>query len=302
MPAPARIGDIQRMRNDVTSAAAKPSPFGRLLKEWRQVRGASQLDFALTSGISQRHLSFLESGRSRPSRGMVLHLASALAVPLRQQNAMLLAAGFAPAYAERKLDAPELGPISAALDRALAQQEPFPAVVVDRIYNLVRANRATLTLLGTLLEPAALAPPASGAPHNLMRLAIRRDGLRPHLENWEETIVWLLRRLRAEAIAEGARAHDAFLDELLADPDVARVARAPREEVDHPPALTVRFRHGDTRLSLFSMIATVGTPLDVALQDLRLEFFFPADAATEKWFRDRAATGGVVGATRVGKA
>ena len=281
----------------MTSVAAKPSPFGRLLKEWRQVRGTSQLDFALESGISQRHLSFLESGRSRPSRGMVLHLASALAVPLRQQNAMLLAAGFAPAFAERKLDAPELGPISTALDRALAQQEPFPAVVVDRIYNLVRANQGALTLLGTLLDPAALAPPASGAPHNLMRLIVRADGLKPHMENWEESVVWLLRRLRAEAIAEGVRAHDAFIDELMADPDVAWVARAPREECDHPPALTVRFRHGAARLSLFSMIATVGTPLDVALQDLRLEFFFPADAATERWFRDRAGGGGAEGAT-----
>lgn len=286
------------MRTDVTQTLAKSSPFGRLLKEWRQVRGASQLDFALASGISQRHLSFLESGRSRPSRGMVLHLASALAVPLRQQNAMLLAAGFAPAFAERKLDAPELGPISTALDRALAQQEPFPAVVVDRIYNLVRANQATLILLGALLEPAALTPPAAGKPHNLMRLVLRKDGLRPHMENWEEAVVWLLRRLRAEAIAEGAKAHDAFLDELLADPEVAKVARAPREEGDYPPALTVRFRHGETRLSLFSMIATVGTPLDVALQDLRLEFFFPADATTEKWFRDRAKQASSGGARR----
>ncbi len=276
------------MRTELTSTPAKASPFGRLLKEWRQARGTSQLDFALASGISQRHLSFLESGRSRPSRGMVLHLASALAVPLRQQNAMLLAAGFAPAFAERKLDAPELGPVSAALDRALAQQEPFPAVVVDRIYNLVRANQATRMLLGTLLDPAALAPPPSGAPHNLMRLSVRADGLKPHMEDWDATVVWLLRRLRAEAIAEGAKAHDAFLDELLADPEVARVARAPREEGDYPPALTIRFRHGETRLALFSMIATVGTPLDVALQDLRLEFFYPADAVTEKWFRDRA--------------
>lgn len=276
------------MRTDVTDLAAKPSPFGRLLKEWRQARGTSQLDFALASGISQRHLSFLESGRSRPSRGMVLHLASALAVPLRQQNAMLLAAGFAPAFAERKLDAPELGPVSAALDRALTQQEPYPAVVVDRVYNLVRANQGALALLGMLLDPAALAPPAAGAPHNLMRLVVRPDGLKPHLENWEEAVVWLLRRLRAEAIAEGIAAHEAFLDELMAYPDVARVARAPREEGDYPPALTVRFRRGETRLALFSMIATVGTPLDVALQDLRLEFFFPADAATEKWFRGRA--------------
>jgi len=272
----------------VTTTQTKASPFGLLLKEWRQARGASQLAFAVDSGISQRHLSFLESGRSRPSRSMVLHLASSLAVPLRQQNVMLLAAGFAPAYAERKLDAPELKQIGAALDRALAQQEPFPAVIVDRIYNLVRANDAALTLLGTLLDPAALAPPADGKPHNLVRLLVRPDGLKPAVENWDETVIWILRRLRAEALAEGAPAGDRFMAELLAIPDVARLAHTPREEGDYPPALTIHFRAGTARLSLFSMIATVGTPLDVALQDLRLEFFFPADAATEHWFRDRA--------------
>jgi transcriptional regulator with XRE-family HTH domain len=276
------------MRNDVTTTQTKATPFGSLLKEWRQARGTSQLAFALDSGISQRHLSFLESGRSRPSRSMVLHLASSLAVPLRQQNAMLLAAGFAPAFAERKLDAPELKQIGAALDRALAQQEPFPAVIVDRVYNLVRANNAALTLLGTLLDPAALAPPADGKPHNLVRLLVRPDGMKPAVENWDETVIWILRRLRAEALAEGAPAGDRFMEELLANPEVANLAHTPREDADYPPALTIHFRAGDTRLSLFSMIATVGTPLDVALQDLRLEFFFPADAATERWFRDRA--------------
>ena len=273
----------------MTTTQTKATPFGLLLKEWRQARGTSQLAFALDSGISQRHLSFLESGRSRPSRGMVLHLASSLAVPLRQQNAMLLAAGFAPAFAERKLDAPELKQIGAALDRALAQQEPFPAVIVDRVYNLVRANTAALNLLGTLLNPAALAPPPDGKPHNLVRLLVRPDGLKPAVENWDETVIWILRRLRAEALAEGAPAGDRFMAELLAIPDVAKLAHTPRDDTDYPPALTIHFRAGDTRLSLFSMIATVGTPLDVALQDLRLEFFFPADAATERWFRDRAA-------------
>ena len=119
--------------------ATAPSPFGQQLRTWRQRRRLSQLALALEAGVSSRHLSFLESGRARPSRSMVLHLASSLAVPLRQQNAMLLAAGFAPAFAERKLDAPELKQVGAALDRALAQQEPFPALIVDRVYNLIRA-------------------------------------------------------------------------------------------------------------------------------------------------------------------
>ena len=221
---------------------------------------------------------------------MVLHLASSLAVPLRQQNAMLLAAGFAPAFAERKLDAPELQQVGAALDRALAQQEPFPAVIVDRVYNLIRANNAALSLLGALLGPAALASHTNGAPHNLVRLLVRPDGMKPVVENWDETVIWILRRLRAEALAEGAPANDRFLEEIMSAPDVAKLAHTPRDDSDYPPALTIRFRTGETRLALFSMIATVGTPLDVALQDLRLEFFFPADPATEAWFRARAAS------------
>jgi transcriptional regulator with XRE-family HTH domain len=254
---------------------ARPaSRFGELLRGWRRSRGMSQLELAVACGVSQRHVSFLESGRASPSRGMALHLAGALAVPLRHQNAMLLAAGFAPAFAERPIEAPDMRQVSAALKRMLAQQEPFPALIVDGRYRVLEANRAAGALIGFLLG----GPPAGEL--NLVELVLRPDALRPAIENWEDVAGWLLRRLRAEAILESARGAGAAdpLADVLHLPDVARA-------LQDPPTLVARFRRDGVRLALFSVIATVGTPLDAALQDIRIEFFFPADAATEAWLR-----------------
>lgn len=265
--------------------SAPAPPFGRLLKEWRAQRGFSQLSLALDCGVSQRHLSFLESGRARPSREMALHLASALAMPLVKQNELLAAAGFAPAFKERRMDAPEMSAVEQALARTLAQQEPFPAVVLNRRYDLIRANAAAGALLAFLMED--LPPPADGR-HNFVRLILAEDRLRSRIENWEQIAVWLVRRMRAEALADGIGfADDPEMAALLAEPRLNLLARGGGEP-EATPALTARFRRGDTRLALFSFIATVGTPFDTALQDLRLEFFFPADAGTERWFRDRA--------------
>lgn len=267
-----------------THDSAAPPPLGRLLKEWRHARGMSQLDLALTSGISQRHLSFVESGRSRPSRGMVLNLASALALPLRQQNAMLTAAGFASAFRERPLDAPDMRPIDDALKRMLKQQEPFPAVVVDRSYNALRANDGMARLLAFLPGPAAEEKPAPGGPVNLLGLLFELGKLGSVVENWDEVATWVIRRLRAESLAEGAPAGGESPLSLV-PPEFAALAREPGQEQDHPPTLVLRFRQGGVRLALFSVIATMGTPLDAALQEIRLEFFFPADEDTERWFR-----------------
>ncbi|HEX7044015.1 MAG TPA: helix-turn-helix transcriptional regulator [Burkholderiales bacterium] len=261
------------------------SAFGEMLREWRRLRGASQLDLALTCGLSQKHLSFLESGRSRPSRGMVLHLASVLGVPLFQQNAMLLAAGFAPVYKERTPDAPDMQPIERALTQVLEQQEPFPALVVDGAYNVLRANRATAQFLGFLLG----APAAPAAPLNVVELVLREDALRPYIEDWEEVATWMVRRVSAQALLEGEGAESELLQRVMKLPDVAALDRAPPSDRDMPPTLVTRFRKGATRLALFSMITTLGTPLDVALQRLHVELFFPADDATEQWFREAAA-------------
>lgn len=271
------------------TSSSTAAGFGPMLREWRKARGASQLDLALTCGLSQRHLSFLESGRSRPSRGMVLHLASALDVPLRQQNAMLLSVGFAPIYKERRLDAPEMKPVDRALEHALKQQDPFPALVVDHAHTILRANRSMGTLIGFLLGESA-AQAAAGSPVNAIGLLLSPEGLKPHVENWEEAAAWAIRRLRAEAMVERAsKEANSLLALLMQLPGVAEVAAATAIE-DFPPTMAVRFRKGETRLALFSMIATMGTPLDVSLQNLRLELFFPADDATAAWFRKAATT------------
>lgn len=264
--------------------SANHAGFGPMLREWRKARGASQLDLALNCGLSQRHLSFLESGRSGPSRGMVLHLASALDVPLRHQNAMLLSAGFAPVYKERALDAPDMRPIDRALDHALRQQEPYPAIVVDGAYSILRANRALGVLLAFLIGAEAAAATAQ-APLNAVEIMLKPDGLRSLVENWEEVAIWMVRRLRAEAMLEGGGTDaSTLLKKVLDLPGVAEIAQVSQAEQDFPPTLVVSFRKGETRLSLFSMIATIGTPLDVSLQNLRLEMFFPADDSTAQWF------------------
>ncbi|HZD26850.1 MAG TPA: helix-turn-helix transcriptional regulator [Alphaproteobacteria bacterium] len=277
--------------SDSATLRTERPPFGALLRKWRRSRGLSQLELALTCGISQRHLSFLESGRANPSRGMAMHLASTLAVPLTEQNALLLAAGFAPAYGERPLQAPDMRPISEALARTLRQQEPFPAVVVDRHYDLLDANRPAQRMLGFLLGlDSDGGSPGADAGVNLLGLMLSPEGLRPMVTNWEESATWLIRRLRAEALVEGTPEEtEAFLKPLMKLPGVARLMNQPREPRTLPPTLVVRFARDGVELALFSMIASMGTPLDATLQAIRVEFFFPADAATEAWFRDQAA-------------
>jgi transcriptional regulator with XRE-family HTH domain len=266
------------------------SSFGEILREWRRSRGTSQLELSLLCGLSQKHLSFLESGRSRPSRGMVLQLAASLGMPLRSQNTMLLAAGFAPMYKERSLQSQEMRPIERAFSFVLQQQEPFPAIVVDRAYNILRANTGMTTLLNFLSAGTTL---PGDQPLNGVELTLRPDGLRPWIENWEEVAVWLLRRLRAEALIEGAtrRSHLETLNRLRTLPGVSELERTTQHDQDLPPTLVVRFVKGQTRLSLFSVIASLGTPLDVSLQGVHVELFFPADEATEAWFKTPRASG-----------
>jgi len=266
------------------AAANASSGFGPMLREWRHARGTSQLDLSLTCGVSQRHLSFLESGRSRPSRDTVLHLASALNVPLHQQNAMLLSAGFAPVYPERPMDAPDMRPIDRAIDQLLHRQEPYPAILVDQAHNIVRANAALETLLAFLTgtEPSAA---LGSTPTNAIEILLRPEGLRPVVENWDEVAAWSVRRLRAEAMADGLGSESArLLEIILTLPGVAEIDRTLRPQQDSAPTLVLRFQRSGIRLALFSIIATMGTPLDVSLQNLRLELFFPADTATADWF------------------
>ena len=260
----------------------KVKAFGQRLKWWREQRGLSQLALSGTADISQRHLSFLESGRAEPSRDMVLRLCAVLDLPLRQQNALMLAAGFAPIWRESDLAAPELTQVNGALDHMLAQQEPYPAFVVDRRWNLLRANGGAGRLVTFLLGAA----PAG--PVNLADALIAPDVLRPFIANWEEVAVHFLRSVQADAVADATAETADLLTRLLAYPGVPPLSRvAPLEA--HAPVLSILFRKGDVRFSVFTTIATLGTPQDVTVQEIRIECFFPADAASAALFRQWAS-------------
>jgi transcriptional regulator with XRE-family HTH domain len=257
--------------------------FGARLKWWRQHRGLSQLDLSGAAGISQRHLSFLESSRAEPSRDMVLRLCAVLDLPLRQQNALLLAAGFAPVWGESELAAPELAQINGALDYMLAQQEPYPAFVVDRRWNLLRANEGAGRFVTFLLGAAP------SGPVNLADALVAPDMLRPLITNWEEVAVYFLRGVQADAIADGTAETAELLARLLAYPGVPPLSRvAPLAE--YGPVLSMHFRKGEISLRLFTTIATLGTPQDVTLQEIRIECFFPADVESAALLRGWART------------
>jgi transcriptional regulator with XRE-family HTH domain len=259
---------------------ASSSAFGPRLRWWRTHRAQSQLALAGAADISQRHLSFLESGRTAPSRDMVLRLAAALDLPLRQQNALLLAAGFAPVWRESVLSAPELAEVVRALDHMLDQQEPYPAFVVDRRWNLLRANGGAVRLTAFLLGP----PADPTAPVNLADALMSPQALRPLIVNWEEVALYFLRGVQADAIADGTAETADLARRLAAYPDAAALARTTPAE-PHGPVLTIHFRKGDTSIKLFTTIATLGTAHDVTLQEIRVECFFPADATTAALLR-----------------
>jgi transcriptional regulator with XRE-family HTH domain len=250
------------------------------LRWWRQHRGFSQLELAGRADMSQRHLSFLELGRAQPSRQMVLRLAHALDVPLRQHNALLVAAGYAPVWRQSELGAPELAQIASALDYMLAQQEPFPAVAVDRRWNLLKANRGTQRLIEFLVGPT---PP--GTAVNLADALAAPDLLRPFLVNWTEVIRYFIRSVEADAAADGSEQTGALLQRLLAYKGVRAAVQAPLPEHASGPVLPMHFRKNGVSLALFTTIATLGTPQDVATEELRIECFFPIDAESTRVFR-----------------
>jgi transcriptional regulator with XRE-family HTH domain len=275
------------------ASRATATRFGRLLKEWRNRRGLSQLDLALAVRTSQRHLSFIESGRATPSRDMILRLSGAMDIPLRQQNALLLAAGYAPVWGERDLSAPDLAMVNTALDCMLGQHEPYPAFVVDRRWNLLRANRGAIALTEFLLGPAP--SQSSAEPVNLAVALMSSEGLRPFLTNWTEVAHYFLRGVLADAQADGAPETLALLNRLLALPDVAALTEVPPPADTLAPVLPMLFRRRDRQISMFTTIATLGTPRDVTLQEVRIESFFPMDEATARFFEEQSTLEGRAG-------
>jgi transcriptional regulator with XRE-family HTH domain len=270
------------MTRPATPRAAAPNRVGELLRGWRQHRRLSQLDLANEAEISTRHLSCVETGRAKPSRAFVLHVAEHLDVPLRARNELLVAAGYAPVYSHTDLDAPEMASVREAIDLVLTHAEPFPAVVVDRHWNLVRANAGIgLMLHGVaehLLEP----------PVNVLRVSMHPEGGAPLLEDFEAYSAQVLTNLRREAAALGDPVLMELHDELAGYPGVA--AELP---VTEPVGvvLPVRLRTPIGVLSFFTTIARFGTAADVTLAELSIESFFPADEATARAVREAAAAG-----------
>lgn len=261
----------------MTITAARPDAgVGVLLKGWRQRRRRSQLKLSSESGISTRHLSFVETGRSRPSRDMVLRIADQLEVPLRERNTLLLAAGYAPAYDERTLEDDDMTAIREALDLILTGYQPFPALVVDREWNLVQANEAVAPLL------ADVAPHLLEGPVNVLRLSLHPEGMSSCIVNLAEWRGHLLDRLAREYSVTGSEATKALHDELLDYPGGLEHASP-----DGRIAVPMRLRTEAGELSFISTVTTFGTAVDISVSELTVEAFLPADAVTAAALRNR---------------
>lgn len=254
--------------------------FGSLLRDWRTRRHLTQLELSLLSGVSTRHLSFLETGRSAPSRDMAIELARHLELPLRERNTLLGAAGFAAAYPRRTFEAPELASVRAAVEQVLAGHEPYPALAVDRYWNIVSMNAAA-GVVASMVAPELLGPPP-----NAYRIGLHPDGLAPRVANFPDFAHHLLHRLRHDVEVSG----DPHLAELLAEieayPTVRELGphRVPPDAVVTP----MRLRHPRGELAMFTTIATFGTPVDVTVDELAIETFFPLDTATARRLNELA--------------
>ena len=258
---------------------ARPS-VGELAREWRQRRRRSQLDLALDVGVSPRHLSFVETGRSRPSPELVMALGHHLDVPLRERNTMLLAAGYAPQYSERSLDDPEAASVRTAIQRMLDAHDPYPGVVIDRHWNVLLANPAASAL--TVGLPEHVLTPRL----NVYRVCLHPDGLASRTTNLSEWASYLVHQLRRTLVLTG----DPEVEELFAEvseyPSVTAVAgRQPASREEPPLLVPFRLEVGDHELSLFTTLTTFGTPRDITLDELAIELFFPADETTADLLR-----------------
>lgn len=264
------VGPIILMKGDRMAAqsASTVPQLGELLRYWRQERGKSQLGLSLDTGISQRHLSFVESGRSTPSRDFLSIVSDALNIPLRERNVLLLASGYAPLYSEQNMDAEQMAIVTRAIDRMLEQHEPHPALVLDRHWNVIRTNQAAPRFFGSFINLEA-----RSTPRNLLELMFDPAGMRPFVEEWEKVAAGLLQRVRREALGQVVDVGLAeLLERLRKYPDVVglKPPLAPQS-----PVLPITFRRGGERFSYFSLITTVGTPQCITAQELRVECMFP---------------------------
>ena len=271
------------MKPEITMVAQTSA--GALIREWRQRRRMSQLHLALEAGISQRHLSFLESGRSNPSRDMVLLLSESLSIPLRQRNRILIASGFAPGFSERDLHDPELKPAMDAVQIVLDGHAPNPAIAIDRHWTMVAANQAIAPLLEGVSNKDLLKPPV-----NVLRLSLHPEGLAPNIVNLSGWRAHVLERLRL-LIDQSADPQLTALEKELAAYPVRKTGPDPKPGAADMIAVSLRLRLGGAELSFITTTTVFGTPLDVTLSELAIESFFPADAATAAFLRQVQSRG-----------
>jgi transcriptional regulator with XRE-family HTH domain len=257
--------------NSSTQVTQRPEhELGDFLRYWRRQRGKSQLDLSLDTGVSQRHISFVESGRSVPSRELLLSLATTLDVPLREQNVLLLASGYAPIHLESSWDAREMAAVTRAIDLMLKQHEPHPAIVIDRYWNVLKTNDASPRFFGSFVDLSR-----RPKPRNLLDLMFDPDGMRPFIENWEEVASGLLQRVDREAVGHVTDIRTIeLLDHLRKYPGVKGLSVQQRSQA---PILPITFVRGGERISYFSMISTVGLPQDITAQEFRIECMFPTE-------------------------
>ncbi len=264
------------MNSSNVKTRSPPNELGVLLRHWRDVRGRSQFDLSLDTGVSQKQISFVESGRSVPGRQTLTVIAQALDIPLRDRNTLLLAAGYAPIYSEGAWNAPEMQSVTSALQRMLRQHEPFPAMVMDRYWNVLMTNESAPRFFNCFIDMAA-----RDGPRNMLHLMFDPGGMRPFVANWEDVAQGLFQRVYRESVG---RVVDEEIRELLAAllayPDVKTEWKAPKA-LSTMPIIPISFVKDDHALNYFSMVTTVGTPQTIAAQELRIECMFPADEATE---------------------
>jgi transcriptional regulator with XRE-family HTH domain len=258
----------------VSTAAESP---GNLLRRWRHHRGLSQLRLATEAEVSARHISFLETGRSMPSRDMIVTLSEALDIPLRERNRILESAGFSALYRQTGFDAPEMAHLSRAIDLILTNHEPAGAVAVDWNWNVIKTNRAMAMVTALFVEPELL----TQQPINLMRLTFAPGGLHEHVVNWEEAGRITIERIRREAEYEARPEARELLEELVASPAVESSWLRSESDAPSPLLIPLHLRKGDLELELFSTITTLGTPQDITLEELRIESFYPMNPASE---------------------
>ncbi|RAS34625.1 helix-turn-helix domain-containing protein [Paraburkholderia bryophila] len=264
------------------SKNAPPHDLGVLLRHWRDMRGISQLDLSFNAGVSQRHISFIESGRSVPSRQMLMDIAQTLDIPLRERNTLLLAAGYAPMYADSAWNAQEMHGVTKALDRMLRQHEPFPAIVMDRYWNVLMTNEAAPRFFNCFIDMAA-----RKGQRNMLHLIFDPDGMRPFVSDWTAVADSLIQRVYRESVG---RVIDDKTRELLAAlrayPEVeAKPQPGDALKTDSAsasmPVIPMGFIKNGRVMKYFSMVTSVGTPQTIAAQELRIECMFPADDETE---------------------